>query len=30
MIEDLRVLLMALMRITDHKRIGVERPEETD
>ena len=27
MIEDLRVLLMGIMRITDHKRIGVERPE---
>ena len=27
MIEDVRVLLMAIMRITDHKRIGVEKPE---
>ena len=30
MIEDLRVLLMAIMRITDHKRIGVEKPEEIE
>ena len=30
MIEDLRVLLMAIMRITDHKRIGVERPATDD
>ena len=30
MIEDLRVLLMAIMRITDHKRIGVERPSNDD
>ena len=29
-IEDLRVLLMAIMRITDHKRIGVEKPEEIE
>ena len=27
-IEDLRVLLLAIMRISDHKRIGVEKPEE--
>lgn len=25
-IEDLRVLLLAIMRISDHKRIGVEKP----
>ena len=26
-IEDLRVFLSALVRITDHKRIGLEKPE---